>query len=244
MLQVKNLSHSFGERKVLADINFEVGKGEVLVIMGSSGGGKTTLLRCITGLIQPTEGSIEVDGVDMRLEPELARQKLGLVFQNAALFDYLNVFDNVSFGLERRPGVKKSAVKTRVKELLSLVGLENAESLGVSQLSGGMKKRVGLARALALDPEVILYDEPTSGLDPVTAYSIDQLIVQMQKELDVTSVVVSHDVSSVLRVATKILFLERGHMAFYGTPQEFKEVRTGAVQSLLTKARAEYLSME
>lgn len=244
MLQVKNLSHTFGDRKVLSDIHFEVEKGEVLVIMGSSGGGKTTLLRCITGLIQPTEGQVLIEGLDMTKDPELARKKLGLVFQNAALFDYLNVFENVSFGLERRPGMKKAAVKARVLELLALVGLENAETLGVSQLSGGMKKRVGLARALALDPEVILYDEPTSGLDPVTAYSIDQLIVQMQKELDVTSVVVSHDVSSVLRVATKILFLERGQMAFYGTPKEFKEVRTGAVQSLLEKARSEYLTIE
>lgn len=241
MLKVEDVSHWFGPKQVLEGVSFEVGPGEVLAIMGSSGGGKTTLLRCITGLIQPTQGTIEVDGVDVARNPEKARESLGLVFQSAALFDYMNVADNVGFGLKRVRGVRPKDVAQKVEELLDLVGLSGSEKLMPSELSGGMKKRVGLARALAMEPKVVLYDEPTSGLDPITAYSIDQLIVDMRTQLGITSIVVSHDLSSIFRVSDRIAFLEKGKLAFLGTPQEFRVAQGDSIRELVEKARSEQL---
>ena len=169
MLTVKALEHSFGDHKVLVDINLDVSKGEILAVMGSSGGGKTTLLKCVSGLIKPTHGTIIVDGVDAVKDPEEARRRMGLVFQYAALFDYLNVEDNVLFGVRRQGRVKRSEEREFAKRMLADVGLLGNEALMPSELSGGMRKRVGLARALSMEPKVLLFDEPTSGLDPVTA---------------------------------------------------------------------------
>ncbi len=239
MLSVEKLSHWFGPKRVLTNISLQVQEGEILAIMGSSGGGKTTLLRCISGLITATEGSIHVSGIDVRKDPDAARQKLGLVFQSAALFDYLNVRDNIAFGSRRQLRAKSSEIDRMVAAMLELVHLEGSETLMPSELSGGMRKRVGLARALAMNPEVVLYDEPTSGLDPITAYAIDQLIVETRDALGVTSVVVSHDLSSVFRVADRIAFLESGELAFLGTPEEFRVAQTGSIRELVEKARSE-----
>lgn len=239
MIEVSSLSHDFGSRRVLTDINLSVPQGEILVVMGTSGGGKTTLLKCISGLIRPTEGTITVDGVDVLNEPEQARTKLGLVFQYAALFDFLTVSDNILFGLRRRRRLSATEAQELVRQQLTEVGLGEIESLLPNELSGGMRKRVGLARALVMEPATLLYDEPTSGLDPVTAYSIDQLIVETRDRLHVTSVVVSHDVSSVFRVADRIAFLHQGELVFLGTPKEFRDSRNDAIREIVEKGRAE-----
>ncbi|MBL8040558.1 MAG: ATP-binding cassette domain-containing protein [Chthonomonas sp.] len=239
MLVVDHVSHRFGDRLVLDDINLKVAEGEILAIMGASGGGKTTLLRCITGLLTPSEGDIIVDEVSVRKNPELVRQRLGIVFQSAALFDYLNVEQNVSFGVERQKKLRGRALAEHVQQMLELVGLQDSAKLMPSELSGGMRKRVGLARALAMEPAIVLYDEPTSGLDPVTAYAIDSLIVGMREKLGITSVVVSHDLSSVFRVADQIAFLERGELTYYGDPAGFRSSQNEAINNLVRKARAE-----
>lgn len=241
MVSVQNVSHRFDVKWVLTDVSFEVGAGEIAVIMGSSGGGKTTLLKCISGLLKPTKGEITVDGVSVVSDPEAARAKMGLVFQYAALFDSLDVEDNVLFGYRRQPRCERSKEKALLANLLEQVGLEGVERQLPSELSGGMRKRVGLARALAMEPEVLLYDEPTSGLDPVTAYSIDRLIVETRDRLGLASLVVSHDVNSIFRVADRIIFLHAGEVLFNGSPAEFKEEQSGPIGDLIGKARAENL---
>lgn len=238
MVAVEGLSVSFGERKVLHDVSLHLDKGEILAIMGSSGGGKTTLLKCISGLLKPTAGTVTVDGIDVGAEPDKARRKMGLVFQSAALFDYLSVEDNVLFGVRRWLGMGKKAEREWAAEMLAAVGLPDAGKLMPDQLSGGMRKRVGIARALAMKPTVMLYDEPTTGLDPVTAYTIDQLIVRVRKDFHVTSVVVSHDVSSVFRVADRVAFLEAGHLTFIGDPNQFEASHNEAIRDLVEKSRA------
>lgn len=241
MLKVDNLSQSYGSKQVLFDIDFEVGPGEVIVVMGSSGGGKTTLLKCMSGLLPILSGDVIVDGVSVRQDPDGAREKMGMVFQYAALFDYLNVSDNILFGVKRRRKLGKAKAKELVSAQLEAVGLAGTENLNPDELSGGMRKRVGLARALALEPKVLLYDEPTSGLDPVTAYSIDQLIMETRDRTGATSVVVSHDVTSVFRVADRIAFLEAGKLLFLGTPDEFRQSHEAAIEDLVKKAKSEKL---
>lgn len=241
MVDVAGVSHSYDGRPVLRDITFQVNEGEIVVIMGSSGGGKTTLLKCIAGLLRPTEGGITVDGVDVVRNPEQAHSHMGFVFQYAALFDSLTVRENVLFGLQRQRRLGRKEADEIVREHLEEVGLPDAGALIPSELSGGMRKRVGLARALALQPKVILYDEPTSGLDPVTAYAIDELIVETRDRHQTTSIVVSHDVTSVLRVADRIAFLEAGELVFWGEPKAFLEESHRSIRELVTKSRTEVL---
>lgn len=238
MISVKGLVKRFDARVVLEGIDLEVQKGEILAIMGTSGGGKTTLLRCIAGLLRPESGSVLVDSIDIHKEPDLARPKLGMVFQSSALFDYLSVRDNVSFGLKRQRGKAKAAIEDIVGSMLGVVGLSDSEELLPGELSGGMKKRVGIARALAMQPEVMLYDEPITGLDPVTAYTIDRLIMNVRKRFDMTSILVSHDVSSVFRIADRIAFLHQGKLEFIGRPAEFEGSSFPAIAELLQKARS------
>jgi len=209
--------------------------------MGASGGGKTTLLKIISALLKPTSGDVLIDDVSVVKTPEQARAKLGLVFQSAALFDYMNVEENVSFGLKRMKGIKPKAIPEKVAAVLEDVGLTGSEKKMPSELSGGMRKRVGLARVLVMEPSILLYDEPTSGLDPVTSYSIDQLIVETRDRTGCTSIVVSHDVSSVFRVADKIAFLSAGDLSFFGTPAEFRLSRDEIISDLVSKSRAEAL---
>lgn len=242
MVSVRGLVKAFGAKTVLKGIDLDVGQGEIVAIMGSSGGGKTTLLRCISGLIEATEGEVVVGGVDVAKDPEAAREKMGLVFQSAALFDYLSVKDNVSFGLTRKRKLSKKEIDDRVDELLEMVGLHGSETLMPSELSGGMKKRVGIARALALRPDVMLYDEPITGLDPITAYLIDQLIADVRDRYKVTSIIVSHDVSSVVRVADRVAFLDGGELAFDGAPDEFLKSNYPAIADLIQKSEAKTIS--
>lgn len=238
MIEVRGVTKRFGEKTVLHGIDLSVEKGHIVAIMGSSGGGKTTLLKCIAGLHSFDEGSIIVAGIDVAKQPEEARLQMGLVFQSAALFDYLSVADNILFGVRRRRRVPKADGEKLVAEALEKVGLKDVGNLMPSELSGGMRKRVGIARALALEPAVLLYDEPTTGLDPITAYTIDAEIVELRDTLGVTSLVVSHDVSSVFRVADRIAFLEGGHLTYDGDPQGFEKSDRDAIRELVDKSRA------
>lgn len=239
MIDVRGLTMTFGDRTILDSIEFSVDAGAILAVMGSSGGGKTTLLRCIAGLIRPTAGSIVVAGVDVVKEPEEARHSMGMVFQSAALFDFLNVRDNVLFGARRAQRLSARQQVELVASMLDAVGLEGTERLMPAELSGGMRKRLGIARALALEPKVMLYDEPVTGLDPVTAYAIDRQIVDVRDRFGMTSIVVSHDVSSVFRIADRVAFLHEGRLAFIGTPAEFKQSQFPPIAELYAKSQAE-----
>jgi phospholipid/cholesterol/gamma-HCH transport system ATP-binding protein len=240
---ISGLKVSFGDKAVLKGIDLEVAKGELIAIMGSSGGGKTTLLRCISGLLEPSSGSIMVDGVDVVRNPEDARCHMGMVFQTAALFDFMDVQSNVLFGIKRRLKLSRHEQAKLTQDSLRRVGLEGNEKLMPSELSGGMKKRVGIARALALNPKVMLYDEPTTGLDPITTYTIDGLMCDLQKNLGMTTLVVSHDVSSVFRIADRIAFLHGGELIFNGTPTEFSQVDDPNIKELVLKSQTHSLSL-
>ncbi|MGE3128237.1 MAG: ABC transporter ATP-binding protein [Fimbriimonadaceae bacterium] len=239
---VESLSVSYGTSRVLNEVSLEVAQGEILFVMGASGGGKTTLLKAIAGLVPHSGGRIEVEGVDVAKDPEHARRAMGFVFQYGALLDYLNVSENVLFGLRRQRRLGRQEAGTILEGLLSAVGLEGNELKMPDELSGGMKKRVALARALAMEPQVLLYDEPTSGLDPVTAYSIDKLIVDTRDRIGATSIVVSHDVNSAMRAADSVVFLLAGEVAYFGTAAGLSQSTVPEIQELVTKARAEVLA--
>jgi phospholipid/cholesterol/gamma-HCH transport system ATP-binding protein len=238
MVEISGLSHRFDVRPVLSGINLTIAPGELVAIMGSSGGGKTTLLRCVSGLLRPTAGRVVVDGVDVQADPEEARRRMGMVFQSAALFDFMDVESNVLFGVRRQLRLAPKDQREVAAQALARVGLEGNERKMPSELSGGMRKRVGIARALALRPKVMLYDEPTTGLDPITTYTIDALMLSLRKELGMTSLIVSHDVSSVFRVADRIAFLHRGELIFVGTPEQFALAEHEAIRELVQKAQA------
>ena len=237
MVSVRGLSQSFGDRKVLDHIDLEVPKGGIVAIMGSSGGGKTTLLRCISGLLEPTEGKVFVDDIDVHAKPDEARRHMGMVFQGAALFDYMTVWENVMFGLKRLQKGKHEELEGRAREALKMVGLEKAEKQMPSELSGGMRKRAGLARALVLQPAVMLYDEPTTGLDPVTTYTIDQLMVKVNRQ-GITSLIVSHDLTSVVRVAEKVAFLHEGRIVYEGEPSGMAKSGVPAIEELIRASQS------
>jgi phospholipid/cholesterol/gamma-HCH transport system ATP-binding protein len=223
-IEVRHVSKSFGKKRVLQDIDLTFGRGQITVIIGGSGTGKTTLMRMLIGLEKPTSGAILVDGEDITPLGDTAmnrvRRKFGMVFQYAALLDSMNVLDNVAFPLREHTKLKEKEIIRRVTEKLSELGLENVGALFPSELSGGMRKRVGLARALMLDPQIIVYDEPTSGLDPFTTELVDEMILGARKLHGVTSVVISHDMASALRIADKIYMLAEGRLVASGTPEE------------------------
>jgi phospholipid/cholesterol/gamma-HCH transport system ATP-binding protein len=208
VISLVNLHYQIEGQVILTDINLEFKKGETFVIMGPSGCGKSTLLRLIMGLVKPTAGWIEIDGVNTSLlskkDWQILRGKMGMVFQSAALFDSMTVFDNIAFGL-RRKNMAERLIKNRVFEVLSIVGLDqNVAQKMPADLSGGMKKRTAIARAIAFEPPILLYDEPTTGLDPIIADTINELICELQKRLGITSIVVTHDIISALKVADRV----------------------------------------
>jgi phospholipid/cholesterol/gamma-HCH transport system ATP-binding protein len=222
---VKGVSKSFGQKKVLQDIDLTFCRSEISVIIGGSGTGKTTLLRLLIGLEKPTVGQILVDGEDIvplgDRDMNRVRHKFGMVFQYAALLDSMTVLDNVAFPLREHRKLSDKDVRQQVRTRLKDLGLdESVENQFPSQLSGGMRKRVGLARALMLDPEIIVYDEPTSGLDPFTTELVDEMIVSTRDRVGVTSIVISHDMASALRIADRIYLLSEGKLAASGTPDE------------------------
>ncbi|MGI8923564.1 MAG: ABC transporter ATP-binding protein [Fimbriimonadales bacterium] len=247
MIRVRDLTHRFGTNTVLRAVSLDVPKGETVAVMGSSGGGKTTLLRCMAGLLEPTSGSVELFDKDIHSckprELEGIRRKVGVVFQGAALFDYLNVADNISFAAARQRRLRPDEVLALVSKSLETVGLADTGPLYPNELSGGMRKRVGIARALATDPEILFYDEPTSGLDPVTAYAIDGLIKEVDDKLQATSILVTHDLNSALRVADRIVFLHQGSVIFDDRPSKFVGFDDPRVADVIDKARSETVSL-
>ncbi len=237
---VESLEKRFGETVVLTDVNMRVEKSEVAVIIGGSGAGKTTLLRVLIGLERPTSGKVVVGGVDIASlsERELnrARRKFGMVFQYSALLDSMNVFDNVAFPLREHSKLSSKEIREKVLDKLKVLGLEGTHERFPSQLSGGMRKRVGLARALMLEPEVLMYDEPTSGLDPITSRMVDDMILETRERFGVTSVVISHDMAGALQIADRIFVLSKGKMAASGTPRELSEGDNEVVREFLTSS--------
>jgi len=220
------LSYRVGGKTILSHLDLAVEKGETLAVMGMSGAGKSTLLKCIGGLLRPTLGQVLIDDVDIacmrEVDLDTVRIKIGMIFQYAALFDSLNVYENVSFGLRRHRRLTEAEIAEIVRARLAMVGLPRTEKLMPSELSGGMQKRVGLARALALDPQIVLYDEPTTGLDPITSATIAELIVKARDELGVTSMLVTHDIPTIKRVASRIAMLHQGKIVAIGTTEEME----------------------
>lgn len=223
-IKVENLWKSFGSQNVLKGVSFSVNSGETFVVIGGSGQGKSVLLKHIIRLLVSDKGEVRIKGTPiMNLKTaELyeIRREMGMVFQESALFDSMTVLDNVAFALRMHTDFPDREIRDRAREKLIKVGLKGVEGKYPSEMSGGMKKRVGIARAIALSPEILLYDEPTTGLDPVLASAIDELILKMQDELGVTSVVITHDMKSATRIADRILFLYGGEIRFCGTPDE------------------------
>src|SRR3989304_6095150 len=227
MIEIKNLTKTFKGKKVLNNINLTIEKGKVTVIIGGSGQGKSVILKHIIGLMKPDSGEVLIDGVDITKldDKELneVRKKFGFVFQFAALFDSMTVGENVGFGLFENTKMKLQDINKIVRERLLDVGLKDVEDKMPSELSGGMKRRVGLARALAIDPEIIIYDEPVTGLDPILSDAINHLIKGTQERLGITSIVVSHDIPGLYKIAHKVALLYNGDIKFYGTTEELKK---------------------
>ncbi|MBI4355493.1 MAG: ABC transporter ATP-binding protein [Candidatus Omnitrophica bacterium] len=237
MIEVINLTKSFGDHLVLDGANLTIKTGETMVIIGSSGCGKSVLLKHLIGLLRPDTGQVLVDGEDItRLrgkELDRLRLKFGMLFQGAALFDSMTVAENVGFALTEHTSLDRATVLSRVSECLQLVGLEGIEALYPAALSGGMRKRVGLARALAMNPEIILYDEPTTGIDPIMGDIINDLIIELRDRLKVTSVCVTHDMKSADKIADRIAMLYRGKIIEVGTPLELEQTANPVVRQFI-----------
>lgn len=243
-ITVRNLSYEVPQKRILKDVNLEIETGEIVSVMGMSGSGKTTLLKLLTGLIKPTSGQILVGDVDIaqlsEAELDEVRLKMGLVFQYAALFDSLTIYDNIVFGVVRhRKRIKRKELDALVRKLLAQVQLEGVEKRLPSELSGGMQKRVGLARALAMEPSIVFYDEPTSGLDPVTANTIDELIMDTRERMQVTSVMVSHHLPSIFRISDRVAMLHQGEIVIHDTPEKVQNSPDPIVQRFIHPERGD-----
>ena len=226
MIELKDIHKSFNKKSVLRGVNLKVKKGESLVVIGGSGSGKSVLLKHIIGLLKPDKGSVIVDSADLSMLDENGldeiRKKFGMLFQSAALFDSMKVWENVGFGLKRHTRMTDPEIKEVAVQKLRKVGLVGVEDVMPSELSGGMRKRVGFARAIAMEPEILLYDEPTTGIDPIMADAIDDLIIKMGKELDITSVAITHDMRSAYKIADTIAMLYNGVIIATGSPEEIR----------------------
>ena len=237
MIRIRGLKKRLGAKQVLDGVDLDVQKGETIVVMGRSGTGKSVLLKHLIGLMSPDAGSIEVDGTDIVGLPERdlneIRKRFGLLFQGSALFDSMTVGENVGLALVEHLRLPKPEVRRRVAERLEWVGLKGVEAMKPGSLSGGMRKRVGLARAIAMDPQYILYDEPTTGLDPILADSIGELIRSLQRRLGVTSIVVTHDMASAYKVADRMAMLDGGRIVFTGTAEETRQTRDPLVRQFI-----------
>lgn len=237
MIRIVNLHKSFGPKKVLRGINLNVSKGETMVVIGQSGSGKSVLLKHLIGLLRPDAGNIYVGDIEISNLSDDQLQKVtrrfGLLFQGAALFDSMTVAENVGFGLERYTSLSAEQIKAAVTESLTKVGLHDVENLMPYQLSGGMKKRVGLARAIAYQPDIMLYDEPSTGIDPIRADAINDLINQLKVEMGVTSVVITHDMVSSYKIADRIAMLYDGQIVETGTPDEIRNSGNPIIQQFI-----------
>lgn len=236
MIEIINLCKSFGEHLVLDNLNLTINTGETMVIIGRSGCGKSVLLKHIIGVMKPDSGQVLIDGEDITRmsEKELnnIRLRFGMLFQGAALFDSLTVSENVGFSLKERRQ-DDAFIDTRVSECLQMVGLKGIEELKPSELSGGMRKRVGLARAICTSPQILLYDEPTTGIDPIMADAINDLIIDLSKKLNITSIAVTHDMVSAYKIATRVAMLYKGKIVEVGTPDEMKNTENPIVHQFI-----------
>ena len=237
VIDVMKLSKAFGPKVVLSNVNLQVAEGESLVVLGGSGTGKTVLLRCIMGLLAPDAGQVSIEGKVVhqldRKELFQVRKKIGMCFQMAALFDSMSVEENVGFALTRHTKMTRSEIGDRVDECLNMVGLKDTNKLRTAELSGGMKRRVGFARAIALKPQILLFDEPTTGLDPVMTDVIGRVILDLKHELGVTTITITHDLKSAFEIADRIALLFRGECIACQTPAEFRENPDPVVQQFL-----------
>lgn len=240
-IELKDVTLSFGAKSVLTGIDLGVEQGETMVVIGPSGSGKSTILRLLIGLLKPTLGEVCIQGKPVSKYDEeqwnRLRQTMGMVFQYSALFDFMTVGDNVAFGLRQHTDKSETEIKERVSHMLEMVGLAGQENVMPVNLSGGMKKRVSLARAIAVQPKIVLYDEPTAGLDPIMADVINELIVRTRDLLGVTSVVVTHDMDSAFRVADKIAMLDGGKIIFAGTPEAIRTTTDERVRRFVYAGR-------
>lgn len=237
MIELIDVHKSFGKQKVLDGLNLQIPDGKITVLLGRSGSGKSVTLKHIIGLIKPDSGKVLVDGEDITKlsgwKLNEFRKKFGMLFQEAALFDSMTVLENVAFPLVEHTKLKWNEIERIAREKLAQVGLEGAEHKLPAHLSGGMKKRVGLARAIILEPKILLCDEPTAGLDPIVASSITELLVEMQKKLGVTMFIISHDVDMALKIADQVAFLYNGKIVFAGTPKDALESANLFVQQFI-----------
>jgi len=237
MIKIVDLHKSFGPNRVLRGVDLEIARGETMVVIGQSGSGKSVLLKHLMGILKPDKGEIWVDGLEitkLRDDEILAiTRKFGMLFQAAALFDSMTVGANVAFGLERHTDHSPEEIRRIVTESLERVGLKGIENIMPYELSGGMKKRVGLARAIAYKPEIILYDEPSTGLDPIRADSINDLIIQTKRDLNATSVVITHDMVSSYKVADRIAMLYEGRIIETGTPADIQASENPVVRQFI-----------
>ncbi len=226
-IEVKDLHIAFGANEILRGITFTVKRGEILVLMGLSGTGKSTTVRALAGLLKPTSGEVKINGNSIPdMDPkdlEKLRQRIGFCFQHGALFDSMTIGENVAFGLREHTKLSEEELQSIVAEKLSIVDLEGMEHRYPSQLSGGMQKRASFARTIATDPDIVLYDEPTTGLDPIITRVINELILDLQRRLNATSIVITHDLKGAYLIADKILMIHQGRAVFYGTPKEFQD---------------------
>ena len=238
MITVRNVHKSFGSQKVLDGLDLDIPDGKITAIIGPSGEGKSVLLKHLIGLLQPDSGAVEVDGesiVDLRRsELNRIREKFGMLFQNVALFDSMTVFENVAFPLEEKTSFSKKEIRDKVLSALEDVGLKNIENKFPDELSGGMKKRVGLARAVVLNPKIILFDEPTTGLDPIIKRAIHQLIKDTHAKFGFTAVIVSHEIPEIFDVAQNVAMLFRGKILQYGTSEEIMNSEHPAVRQFIS----------
>lgn len=237
VISLRQLNITFGTHTVLDNIDLDVYKGETLAVLGPSGTGKSTMLRSMIGLLEPNGGQIFIQGEDVSGLDEdgwnRLRMKMGMVFQYSALFDFLTVGENVAFGLRQHTDKSDEEIQGIVTQMLDLVGLPDTQDLYPAELSGGMKKRVGLARAIAVNPEIVLYDEPTAGLDPIMSRNISRLIKKTQEQLHVTSVLVTHDMQSAFYAADRVAMLYEGHIVAIGTAEEMKNSTNPIVKAFI-----------
>jgi len=237
MIELKNIHKSFGANQVLRGVSLDIKKGESLVVIGGSGSGKSVLLKHIIGLLKPDEGEVIVDSTVLSHLDEDGlndlRKKFGMLFQSSALFDSMSVWENVGFGLKRHTDLKDKEIKEIAVEKLSMVGLVGVEDKMTPELSGGMRKRVGLARAIAMEPEILLYDEPTTGLDPIMADAINELIIEMRERLKITSIAITHDMKSAFKIADTIAMLYNGLIIKIGSSEEIKNTSDPVVRQFI-----------
>jgi phospholipid/cholesterol/gamma-HCH transport system ATP-binding protein len=237
MIELIDIHKSFGMNHVLRGVNLNINRGESVVVIGGSGSGKSVLLKHIIGLLKPDKGTVLIEGTDISKlnENELNefRKKFGMLFQAAALFDSMSVWENVGFGLKQHTHLSDKEIKEIAVQKLNMVGLVGVEDLMPSELSGGMRKRVGLARAIAMNPEILLYDEPTTGLDPIMADAINDLIIEMREKLNVTSIAITHDMKSAYKIADRIAMLYNGVIVGIGTPEEIKDTSDPVIKQFI-----------